>query len=104
MTTLAIILFAILITSVLVFDISCINVSRNEETMKQETTINGKTAYTFDFTDLIIMQRSVELFIKQAKDAEKIMPKELKKTSQTAIKQANKTLRKLKAIRKIKEI
>lgn len=71
-----------------------------EETMKQETTINGKTAYNFDFTDLVIMQRSVELFLMQAKDAEKIMPKELKKTSQTAIKQANKTLKKLKEIRK----
>ena len=97
-------LLAILILVMLILDILTINVNRNEETMKPETTINDKPVYGFDFTDLIIMQRSVELFLKQAKDAEKIMPKELKKTSQTAIKQANKTLKKLKAIRKINEI
>lgn len=100
MTTLAIILLAILITSVLIFDISCINVNRNEETMKPEKTINGKPAYGFETADIIIMQRSLEFFIKQAKDAEKEMPKELKKISQPLIKQANKTIKKLKAIRK----
>lgn len=68
--------------------------------MKPETTISGKPAYGINSEDVIILQRALEFFIKQAKDVEKGMPKELKKMSETVVKRANKTLRKLKAIRK----
>lgn len=60
--------------------------------MKQET------EFTLNTSDLIFLIRSAEYFIKSAKDAEKVMPKELKPASRAVIKQANKTLKKLKAI------